>query len=69
MNHGFVVRNTHIERGYAVMSYAEQCAKAALNVLHYDSVELPKEFVQDFLREHTLLDAYRRLKLRSHHPS
>lgn len=69
MNHGFVVRNTHIERGYAMMSYAEQCAKAALNVLRYDSVGLPMEFVEDFLREHNLLDVYRRLKLRSHQPS
>lgn len=69
MNHGFVVRSTHIERGYAVMSYAEQCAKAALNVLRYDSVGLPMEYVEDFLREHNLLDVYQRLKLRSHQPN
>lgn len=66
MNHGFVVRSTHIERGYAVMSYADRCANSALNTLRHNSVGLPMEFIEDFLRQNNLLDAYRRLKLRSH---
>ncbi len=69
MNHGFVVRSTGIERGYAVMSYADRCAKAALNALRHDSVGLPTEFTEDFLRQNNLLDAHRRLKLRSHQSS
>lgn len=69
MNHGFVVRSTHIERGYAVMSYADRCANSALNALRHDSVGLPMEFTEEFLRQNNLLDAYRQLKLRGHQPT
>lgn len=69
MNHGFVVRSTNIERGYAVMSYADRCASSALNTLRHDAVGLPTEFTEDFLRQNNLLDAHRRLKLRSHQSS
>lgn len=65
MTHGFVVRSFRIERGYAIMDYAEQCAKAALDSLRYNTVGLPLEFIEEFLRSNDLFDAYQNLGLRS----
>lgn len=66
MNHGFVVRDIHIKRGYAVMAYAEQCAKTAIDALRYGSVGLPLEFINDFLRQNNLLNAYLKLNLHNY---
>lgn len=66
MNHGFVVRDIHIERGYATMAYAERCAKTAIDALRYGSVGLPLEFINDFLRQNNLLDVYRKLNSHNH---
>lgn len=45
MNHGFTVRSSGIGRGYAVMSYAKQCAKAALDALRHGAMPLPEAHI------------------------
>lgn len=64
MNHGFVARNIRIDRAYSLIGYAEEGAKAALDVLRYGGVGLPFEEIKDILQGN-LLVAYRRLKLKN----
>lgn len=61
MNHGFIVRSFHVERAYALLSYAKQAARAALDVLRFGGHGLPFRAIGSFLKEHNLLEAYKRL--------
>ncbi|OGY94907.1 MAG: hypothetical protein A2406_01305 [Candidatus Komeilibacteria bacterium RIFOXYC1_FULL_37_11] len=63
LNHGVVVRASSIERGYAVMAYADRDAKVALQALAGKFVGLPFDVVESFLRQHNLLDSYNHLGL------
>lgn len=58
MNHGCVVRAKNIRRGYTLLSYAENAAKASMKALSLGLKGLPEKEVEPFLKEHDLWKSY-----------
>ena len=58
MHHGFVVREATIRRAYTLMSYAEECARAALDSLRTGACGLPLESIKAFLEARGLVADY-----------
>lgn len=66
MNHGFTVRSHNIERGYALMAYAEQSAKIAIEAIEGKLLGLPLKYIPGIVNNPKFYEAYKKLKLKPH---
>lgn len=63
MNHGLVVRGKTLWECFALMSYSEESALAALDSLQLGALGLPEKYVLPYLRKLDLVNSYKELNL------